>query len=160
MRKTTGFAATLAAAGLVAAGFMGPASAAPSNKGTTFVVPSGLTASVLVEERPVSSPASLDGRGAGFGIVGNPNDGTIEHVGGLFINSFSGTLQIRNFTIDLDAATVSGVASGYGRVDLFTFTGNEDGSVNLYFTPTASFAVTGDAGTIAGQFAGTATIDR
>ncbi|MGM0386451.1 MAG: hypothetical protein ACQERF_10805 [Actinomycetota bacterium] len=159
MSRTTRFTATVAAAGIVAAGFMGPASAAPSNKGTTYVVPSATTNLVLVD---VARPGSLSDRGAGFGIVGNPNDGTIEHVGGLFVETLhtGKILQLRNFTIDLDRATVSGVATGFGRVDLFTFAPNDEGSVDLFFTETASFAVSGDVAAIAGVFAGTATIDR
>ena len=162
MRKTTGFAATLAAAGLVAAGFMGPASAAPSNKGTTFVDPSDLTESVLVAERPIASPGyAVSGKGVAFGIVGNPNDDTIEHVGGLFVRTLDTgkILQLRNFTIDTGSATVSGVVSGFGRVDLFTYTPNTDGSVELLFTQTASAAVTGSETAIAGLSAGSATID-
>lgn len=159
MRRTTGIATALATAGLLAAGIMGPASAAPANKGTTYVVPSDVTSSVLTE-RAVAAPGYSTGRGVAFGIVGNPNDGTIEHVGGLFVNGASGTLQLRNFTIDTGTATVSGIVNGFGRVDLFTFTPNSDGSVTLYFTPTASFAVTGDDAAIAGLVAGTATIDR
>ncbi|MDX5319241.1 MAG: hypothetical protein LPK38_07855 [Actinomycetes bacterium] len=166
MRKTTGFAATLAAAGLVAAGFMGPASAAPSNKGTTFVAPSELTVSVL---QGVAKPGSLGDRGAGFGIVGNPKDGTIEHVGGLYVYSpaSESTLELRNFTIDvrdrdMDGwGVVTGIVNDSFRAPLFYFDMDDaaDGTVTLFFTGTASGAVVGSDG-IAGAVAGTATIDR
>lgn len=68
-------------------------------------------------------------------------------------------LQLRNFTIDTGSATVSGIVSGFGRVDLFTYTPNTDGSVELLFTQTASAAVTGSETAIAGLSAGSATID-
>lgn len=156
MRKITGITAALAAAGLVAAGVAAPASAAPKNKGTTYVVPSALTGSVL---QGVAKPGSLGAMGAGFGIVGNPNDGTIEHVGGLYVFSpaSNSTLELRNFTIDLGAATVSGIVNDSFRADLFTFSANADGSVTLKFTSTASNAIVG-SDAITGAVAGTATI--
>jgi len=161
MRKTTGFAATLAAAGLVAAGFMGPASAAPSNKGTTFVDPSGLTASVLAENAIARPGYFVDGKGVAFGIVGNPNDGTIEHVGGLNVEGTSGSLELRNFQIRVADGRVSGIVNDSFRADLFSFMPADaaDGVVTLYFTGTASEAVLGDM-SIMGEIAGTATIDR
>jgi len=167
MRKTTGFAATLAAAGLVAAGFAAPAMAAPSNKGTTFVAPSALTLSVL---EGVAKPGSLGAKGAGFGIVGKPNDGTIEHVGGLYVYSPASmsTLELRNFTIDirdLDGdgdGVVTGIVNDSFRAPLFSFDMDDalDGNpVTLYFTSTASEAVLG-SGAITGAIAGTASIER
>lgn len=156
MRKITGITAAIAAAGLVAAGAVAPASAAPKNKGTTYVVPSDLTASVL---QGVAKPGSLGSMGAGFGIVGNPNDGTIEHVGGLYVFSpaSNSTLELRNFTIDLSDATVSGIVNDSFRADLFTFSANMNGSVTLMFTSTASNAIVG-SDAITGEVAGTATI--
>lgn len=164
MRKTTGFAATLAAAGLVAAGFMGPASAAPSNKGTTYVVPSTLTGSVLNEDRPIARPGYfVDEKGVAFGIVGNPNDDTIEHVGGLNVEGTSGPLELRNFQIRVADGRVSGIVNDSFRADLFRFelvSVAEDGdlTVNLFFTDTAAGAIGGDVDE--NDFAGTATIDR
>ena len=170
MRKTTGFAATLAAAGLVAAGFMGPASAAPSNKGTTFVDPSDATEKVLVD---VLRPGSLGKAGAAFGIVGNPKDGTIEHVGGLAIRAGSGAvLELRNFTIDLrdrdkdGLGVVTGIVNDSFRAPLFSFdmddATDDDGFVTLFFTATASgaidFRVDGTSVDITGAEAGTAKI--
>lgn len=154
MRKTTGFAATLAAAGLVAAGFMGPASAAPSNKGTTYIVPEF--------GAEVARPGYfVDGRGAAFGIVGNPSDGTIEHVGGVYVQGANGLLKIRNFTIDTLDGTVSGIVNGK-RADLFTITSASmvDGDIiaSLAFTEAASMAVAGDDRLI-NLPAGTAVVD-
>jgi len=165
MRKTTGFAATLAA------GFMGPASAAPSNKGTTTVAPSVATGSVLEGLlRPVVGDA-----GATFGIVGNPKDGTIEHVGGLAIRTGSGAvLELRNFTIDLrdrdkdGLGVVTGIVNDSFRAPLFYFgmddATDDDGFVTLFFTGTASGAIDfrdadGQPVDITDAVAGTATID-
>src|SRR5659263_341196 len=135
-----------------------PASAAPANKGTTFVAPSALTSSVL---EGVAKPGSLGARGAGFGIVGNPSDGTIEHVGGLYVYSpaSDSTLELRNFTIRVADGRVSGIVNDAFRADLFSFDPADagDGSVTLYFTGTASNAVVG-SNAIAGAVAGTATI--
>lgn len=166
MRKTTGIATALATAGLLAVAAAGPAGAAPSNKGTTYVAPSALTASVL---EGVARPGSLGSMGAAFGIVGNPNDGTIEHVGGLYVYSpaSDSTLELRNFTIDvrdLDGngwGVVTGIVNDSFRAPLFSFDMDDaaDGTVTLYFTSTASEAVLG-SGAITGAIAGTATIDR
>jgi hypothetical protein len=152
MRKTTGIVAALAAAGL-AAGAVVPAAAAPSSKGTTYVVPSAITASVL---QGVAKPGSLGDMGAAFGIVGNPSSGVIKHVGGLFVYSpaSDSTLELRNFWIDTEEGVVSGVVNDSFRADLFEV----DGAGVLTFTSTASNAIVG-SDAIAGAEAGTATVD-
>ncbi len=161
MRKSARTALAVAAATALAAGAVAaPATAAPSKKGTTFVVPSELTDSVLED---VLKPGSLGDKGAGFGIVGNPASGTIKHVGGLAVDGSAGILEddfleLRNFWIELSDGVVSGDVENFGRADLFTFTPNVDGSVTLFFTETASLAVVG-SGAITGAEAGTATIE-
>jgi len=93
--------------------------------------------------------------------VGNPSDGTIEHVGGLYVYSpaSDSTLELRNFTIRVADGRVSGIVNDAFRADLFSFDPADagDGSVTLYFTGTASNAVVG-SNAIAGAVAGTATI--
>jgi hypothetical protein len=106
----------------------------------------------------VAKPGALTDMGAAFGIVGNPKDGTIEHVGGLFVAG----LKISNFTIDLttdpdgdgeNIALVTGIVNDSFRAPLF-----EVGpDLTLYFTETASGAIVG-SDAIAGAVAGTANI--
>jgi hypothetical protein len=155
MRTPARIATTLAVAAVALATIVAPVSAAPRNKGTTTVVPSALTASVLAG---VAKPGYLDG-GAVFGITGNPKDGTIEHVGGLYVNGVGGTLELRNFTIRLADGKVSGIVNDSFRADLFSFSPSDagDGVVTLYFTGTASQAVVG-SDAITGAVAGTATV--
>ena len=159
MRRTTGIATALATAGLLAAGIMGPASAAPSNKGTTSIEPSPTTLDVY---KGTARPGNFDGKSANFGVVGNPNDGTIEHVGGLYVYSpaSKSTLELRNFTIDTNRGIVTGIVNDSFRAPLFYFDVDdaEDGEVTLYFTETASDAVVGDLADIEGVKAGVATI--
>jgi hypothetical protein len=155
MRTSARLAITVAVAAHTVAASAGPVSAAPSRKGTTTVVPSALTASVLAG---VAKPGYLAG-GAVFGITGNPNDGTIEHVGGLYVDGVGGRLELRNFTIRVADGRVSGIVNDSFRADLFSFSPADagDGVVTLYFTSTASQAVIG-SGAITGEVAGTASI--
>lgn len=157
----------LAIAGLLAVVLAVPAFAAPKNKGTTYVVPSATTFSVL---EGVTSPGSLGDRGAAFGIVGKPaakdfNDGVVKHVGGLEINSTLGVIEIRDFWIDTNAGTVSAYVPALDqRVDLFDLTGYTgpdsdcDVTADLLFNDTASSVIVGDSG-IAGLAAGGACVD-
>ena len=156
MRTSARIATTVAVAALAVAAIAGPVSAAPTRKGTTTVVPSALTGSVLAG---VAKPGYLAG-GAVFGITGNPKDGTIEHVGGLYVNGIGGLLELRNFTIRLADGRVSGIVNDSFRADLFWFNPADasDGTVSLYFTGTASGAVVG-SDAIEGEFAGTAPAD-
>ena len=115
-----------------------PASAAPQNKGTTFIDPSPITESVLVG---VTNPVTPRGDFVGFGVVGNPTDGAIEHVGGLTVYSpaLDRELNLKNFTIDLNSGSVTALVPGFGRVPLFTLDG-----LTLLFTETASQVLVGD----------------
>jgi hypothetical protein len=140
--------ATMLTTILLVASIALPASAAPSNKGTTFIDPSPITESVLVG---VINPFTPSGDFVGFGVVGNPADGTIEHVGGLIVYSpFLDTeLMLKNFTIDLNSGYVTGLVPGFGRVPLFMLDG-----LTLLFTETASQVLLGDnsiAGAVAGE---------
>ena len=155
MRTFTRLATALTVGALAIAAIAGPVSAAPTRKGTTTVVPSALTGSVLAG---VAKPGYLAG-GAVFGITGNPKDGTIEHVGGLYVNGAGGLLELRNFTIRVADGRVSGIVNDAFRADLFSFSPSDasDGTVTLYFTSTASQAVVG-SDAITGAVAGTATI--
>ena len=94
-----------------------------------------------------------------FGVVGNPTDGTIEHVGGLYVNGVGGTLELRNFTIRVADGKVSGIVNDSFRADLFSFSPADasDGVVTLRFTELASSAVVG-SDAIEGAVAGTATV--
>ena len=155
MRTPARFATAIAVGALAITAIAAPVSAAPKNKGTTTVVPSALTGSVLAG---VAKPGYLSG-GAVFGITGNPKDGTIEHVGGLYVNGAGGVLELRNFTIRLADGRVSGIVNDSFRADLFWFDPSDagDGVVTLYFTSLASQAVVG-SDAIEGAVAGTATV--
>lgn len=137
---------------LVVATMAGPAAAVPSDKGTTYITPSAITASVLVD---VTNPFTANGGAVGFGVVGNPADGTVEHVGGLVVYSpaLDRNLSLKNFTIDLTDASVSALVPGFGRVTLFTLDG-----LDLRFTETASQVLLGSSA-ITGELAGSAAIE-
>ncbi len=141
---TTVFAATILVTALAV-----PAFAAPKNKGTTFIDPSAITESVLVG---VSKPVTPMGDYVGFGVVGNPSDGTIEHVGGIIVNGVGGELELRNFTIDLGSGVITGIVNDGPRLPLFTLDG-----LTLRFTSVASNAVVG-SDAITGAAAGEADI--
>ncbi len=155
----------LATAALMVVAIAIPATAAPSTKGTTYVAPSAVTASVL---QGVTAPAWLGDMGAGFGITGKPaakgfNNGVIKHVGGLEIDSTLGVIEIRNFWIDTIAGTVSAEVADLGRFDLFNLDAAApiDGcevTATLLFNGFASAAIVGDA-SIEGLVAGTACVD-
>ena len=140
-----------------------PPPPAPDKKGTTYVVPSATTISVLQE---VLKPGELDAtKGAAFRIVGNPSKGTIKHVGGLEVDGSAGilsdsTLKLRNFRIEVAEGLVTGNVEGFGKAPLFTFDPADaaDLEVTLFFTETASLAIVGTTA-IEGVDAGVATID-
>ena len=153
--------AASAAVALAAVSVTAPAAAGANQKGTTYVVPSDTTNSVL---QRVLKPGKLDEtKGAAFRIVGNPNKGPIKHVGGLQVDGSAGilsdsTLKLRNFRIG--EGIVTGNVEGFGRAPLFTFDMADaaDLEVTLFFTETASLAIVG-SDAIEGVEAGVATID-
>jgi hypothetical protein len=113
MRKIT----ILALAAALVAAMAAPAMAAPRAKGFTAIDVAPLIGLGAVDG--LAQPASLDGTVVSFGIVGNPKDGTIEHVGGAVVLG----VTLRNFTIDLNNGNVSGIVPGLGRVVLFDLDG-------------------------------------
>lgn len=155
--------AATAAVALAATAFAAPVAAGPNNKGTTFVVPSETTASVL---QRVLKPGKLDeAKGAAFRIVGNPSKGSIKHVGGLQVDGSAGiladsTLKLRNFRIEVTEGLVTGNVEGFGKAPLFTFDPADaaDLEVTLFFTETASLAIVGND-SIEDVVAGVATIE-
>jgi hypothetical protein len=163
MRTTARIATTIAVGALALTAIAAPVSAAPANKGTTTIDPSATT---LAAYNSLAKPGYFNSAGdIVFGVTGNPSDGTIEHVGGLYVNvlagpNVGGVLELRNFTIRVADGKVSGIVNDSFRADLFMFDPADagDGVVSLYFTSTASGAVTGGEG-ITGVFAGTATVD-
>lgn len=131
------------------------ASAAPSSKGTTTVAPSALTGSVL---QGLTGPASLTSAGAVFGIVGQPSNGVIKHVGGLRVaelnpNTAATSLTLSNFWIDTKNGTVSALVNDAVRAVVF----NVGAGGVLTFTNVASEAVAGSED-LTGKVAGTATV--
>lgn len=137
-RTVTAAVALVGAAALAATTFAAPATAAPNRKGNTEIVPNATLASLLVSVQQPFTPGEAGG--VEFGIVGNPSDGTIEHVGGITIRTLAGDeVALRNFVIDLDAGTVSASVRGAGRVELFDLDG-----LTLTLNATASTVIAGD----------------
>ena len=77
----------------------------------------------------------------GFPIVGNPNDGTIEHLGGLLLYSKSAWVSLTNYTIDLDRGVLSGKVNFGARADLFTLGAATPDGVTLALTAGAAQAL-------------------
>lgn len=115
-----------------------PASAAPSQKGNTEIIPNDTLASLLVSVEDPFQGGELGG--VEFGIVGNPSKGVVKHVGGITITTLAGAeLELRNFWIDLDAGTVSAIVNDGDRLTLFTLDGT-----TLLLNDTSSTAIAGD----------------
>lgn len=76
-----------------------------------------------------------------FKIVGNPADGTIEHIGGLLLRSGGAHVLLTRFTIDVDRGVVSGVVNLGARVDLFTLGAATPAGLTLALTPGAAAAL-------------------
>ena len=140
-------------------------------KGATYIVPSDVTTGAL---NGLLKPGfvSATRQGVAFRIVGKVKrhiPKRIKHVGGLSINGYEGTLEIRNFWIEIgqclqhseEYGVVSAIVVGSGRNELFTFKcdGLDPASVPLYFNEAASLAITGDPDLINGAEAGVATVD-
>ncbi|WP_328453025.1 hypothetical protein [Amycolatopsis sp. NBC_00438] len=74
----------------------------------------------------------------GFTIVGNPNDGTIEHVGGLLLRAGGKCLYLTSYTIDLERGVLSGRINFGARADLFTIGAATPDGVTLALTAPAA----------------------
>lgn len=147
-RTVTAAVALVGAAALAGATFAAPASAAPNRLGATEIAPNAVLASILVSvDRPFTD---RDGDGAPeFGIVGNPANGVIKHVGGITITDLAGTTEyeLRNFAIDTtgDVVTVSAVVNGGDALELFTATDDDaDGVFELRLNDLSSTVLAGD----------------
>ena len=125
----------LALAALMLLALAAPAMAAPRQKGTTTID----ATAVLPLFGGLVGSASADGADITFGVTGNYDDGTVEHVGGIILNTaVSGDpVELKNFTIDLNRGFVSGIVNDSVRIDLFSI---EAGTV-LALTPGAAAAL-------------------
>ncbi|WP_290060116.1 hypothetical protein [Amycolatopsis solani] len=74
----------------------------------------------------------------GFTIVGNPADGTIEHVGGLLLRAGRTCLSLTSYTIDLNRGVLSGKVDFRTRADLFTIGAATPDGVTLALTAPAA----------------------
>ncbi|MGW5742651.1 hypothetical protein [Amycolatopsis sp. NPDC003861] len=74
----------------------------------------------------------------GFTIVGNPQDGTIEHLGGLLLRAGGKCLYLTGYTIDLGRGVVSGRIDFGTRADLFTIGAATPAGVTLALTAPAA----------------------
>jgi hypothetical protein len=125
----------LALATLMVVALAAPAVAAPRQKGTTTID----ATNVLPLFGGVVGNASADGADITFGVTGNYSDGTVEHVGGIVLNTaVSGdAVELKNFTIDLNRGFVSGIVNDSIRIDLFSI---EAGTV-MALSPAAAAAL-------------------
>lgn len=73
-----------------------------------------------------------------FAIVGNPADGTIEHIGGLVLRAGHTRLYLTNYTIDLERGVLTGLVNFRQRADLFTLGAATPQGVTLALTPAAA----------------------
>ncbi|MDX8050744.1 hypothetical protein SK571_15245 [Lentzea sp. BCCO 10_0798] len=135
-------------AALAAPATAAPASAATSNgkawgnffKGRTDLTLDPAAAAALtslgVKVKPVF--AGRTGSAISFAIVGDPSDGTIEHVGGLVLQAGHTRLYLTNYTIDLNSGVLSGLVNFRQRADLFTIGAATPQGVTLALTPGAA----------------------
>jgi len=77
----------------------------------------------------------------GFPIVGNPADGTIEHLGGLVLYTRKTGVALTRFTIDLNRGVLSGKVNFGARADLFTLGAATPDGVTLSLTAGAAQAL-------------------
>lgn len=77
----------------------------------------------------------------GFPIVGNPADGTIEHLGGLVLYTRKSGVALTRFTIDLNRGVLSGKVNFGARADLFTIGAATPDGVTLSLTAGAAQAL-------------------
>lgn len=126
-----------------------PATAAPAShstawgqffKGRTDLTLDPAAAAALtslgVKVKPVF--AGKTGSAISFPIIGNPADGTIEHIGGLVLQSGHTRLYLTNYTIDLNRGVLSGLVNFRQRADLFTLGAATPQGVTLALTPGAA----------------------
>ncbi|MCG8927792.1 hypothetical protein [Lentzea sp. CC55] len=92
--------------------------------------------SLGVKVKPVF--AGRTGSAISFGIVGDPADGTIEHVGGLVLQAGHTRLYLTGYTIDLNRGVLSGLVNFRQRADLFTIGAATPQGVTLALTPGAA----------------------
>lgn len=143
------FGITLGGGAVVAA----PASAAPMSatastgkawgnffKGRTDLTLDPAAAAALtslgVKVKPVF--AGRTGSAISFAIVGDPADGTIEHIGGLVLQAGHTRLYLTNYTIDLNRGVLSGLVNFRQRADLFTIGAATPQGVTLALTAGAA----------------------
>ncbi|USX53759.1 hypothetical protein [Lentzea sp. HUAS12] len=93
--------------------------------------------------------AGRTGSAISFGIVGNPSDGTIEHIGGLVLQAGHTRLYLTNYTIDLNRGVLSGLVDFRQRADLFTLGAATPQGVTLALTPGAASVLNGTFGVTA-----------
>ncbi|SEQ27440.1 hypothetical protein [Lentzea albida] len=82
--------------------------------------------------------ARTNGSAISFAIVGDPSDGTIEHIGGLVLRAGHTRLYLTNYTIDLKRGVLSGLVNFTTRADLFTLGAATPQGVTLALTPGAA----------------------
>ncbi|GAA0247977.1 hypothetical protein GCM10010492_54660 [Saccharothrix mutabilis subsp. mutabilis] len=73
-----------------------------------------------------------------FAVVGDPGDGTIEHVGGLVLRAGHTRLFLTDYTIDLDRGVLTGLVGFRQRAELFTLGAATPQGVTLALTPAAA----------------------
>ncbi|MFC5290138.1 hypothetical protein ACFPM7_24040 [Actinokineospora guangxiensis] len=82
--------------------------------------------------------AGTRGSKISFAIVGNPKDGTIEHIGGLLFQAGRKWLLLSNYTIDLNRGVLTGLIDLRQRAPLFTLGAPTSQGVTLALTDAAA----------------------
>ena len=82
--------------------------------------------------------AGTSGGKTSFAIVGNPKDGTIEHIGGLLFQAGRKWLLLSNYTSDLNRGVLTGLIDLRQRAPLFTLGAPTSQGVTLALTDAAA----------------------
>jgi hypothetical protein len=125
------------AAAAVTAVSSGPVAAAPVKKGeTTISSPLLELGPLLGIEGQATGPARRVGNDFVMPVVGNPENGTLMHVGGILLTKSNGqTLSFESTHMDLETLQVSAVVNGNERVVIYQGERIDGQTVFLRFTP-------------------------
>lgn len=119
-------------------GLLGIASAAPTQKGHTDVQSDllNLAEALGILKAEAIAPSTRSGNVFSLPVVGNPQKGTVKHVGGQLLKNLGSQeqLSITNLWQHNDTNTVSGVINGGERMTLFTIQQTSATTANLLFT--------------------------
>jgi hypothetical protein len=125
------------AAAVVTAVSSAPATAAPVRKGETTVSSPLLSLGPLLGiEGQATGPARRVGNDFVMPVVGNPENGTLMHAGGILLTKSNGqSLSFENTHMDLDTLEVTAVVNGGERIVIYHGEKVNTQTVFLRFSP-------------------------